>query len=227
MSATALIPQGQSVVGPIVTGSDVEHSILSTLQNWLVSYLRECEKWRGLDIGALPEPRGWLITGRELEKYTSDQLPCVIVMAGGVTVKPLAQGFPGSMTFVWTVDVGTIWNAAWGKLTRDHAQLMLRCIALTLVQRPLDTAWHGSAQFPCVVDYVGETYDEIDFGDTRTYSAGVARFTVEVEDVMWRAGGPPPYVTPGDANAFDQWVDVKETGVTVNKVPITTEAQDE
>ena len=134
------------------------------------------------------------------------------------------------MTCVWNVDVGTLWNAAWGNLTREHAQLMVRCIALCLVQRPLETGTHGAGNtFPCVVDLAGERYDEIDFSDTRTYSAAVAQFTVEVEDVMWRAGGPPPYVTPGDPmEGFGPWVPVTETGVTVIKVPITsTEAQDE
>jgi hypothetical protein len=212
----------QSVIGPIITGADVEHAILDTLHKWVPSYLRECEHARYMKVGDLPEPKGWLITGRQLEKFTSDQLPCIIVMAGGIVVKPLASGYPGMMTCVWHVDVGTIWNAAWGKMSREHAQLMVRCIALTLIQRPLEGGLAG------VVDMTGERYDEIDFGDTRTYSAAVAQFTVEVEDVMWRAGGPPPWVEPGDPGAFGPWTEVTETGVTVEAVPLTqTEAQDE
>jgi hypothetical protein len=221
VTATATVRQAE--LGPVITGADVEHAILDTLFKWLPSYLRECERLRHMPVGDLPTPRGWLITGRQLEKFTSDQLPCVIVMAGGIVVRPVVSGYPGNMTCVWVVDVGTIWNTAWGRMTRDHAQLMVRAISLVLIQRPLEGGLAG------VVDMTGERYDEIDFGDTRTYSAAVAQFTVEVEDVMWRAGGPPPYVEPGDPmDTWGPWTQVTETGVTVEAVPITqTEAEDE
>jgi hypothetical protein len=205
----------QGDIGPVTIGADIEHALIDTLKAWLPSYLRECERKRDMPVGAIPTPRGWLITGRDLAKYTSDQLPCVIVMSTGIVVKPLAQGYPGSMMCVWHVDVGTIWNAAWGDLSREHAQLYVRAMALTLLQRPLE-------DLAGVVDFMGERYDEIDFADTRTYSAAVGQFTVEVEDVLWRAGGPPPYVTPGDPDIpWGPWTPVQETGVTIDKVPIT------
>jgi hypothetical protein len=207
MSSTHL----QAEIGPVLTGADVEAAVLNTLRAWLPSYLAEGERAKGLEPGALPLPRGWLVTGRDLQKYTSDQLPCIVVMTGGVILKPLKQGYPGATTAVFNVDVGTIFNAAWGSKSRVHAQLYVRMMALTLVQRPLEG-------LPCAVDFVGENYDELDFSDTRTYSAAVAAFTLEVENVLWAAGGPPPYVTPPDdpLDPFDPWTTVTEVDVSVD-----------
>jgi hypothetical protein len=68
----------------------------------------------------------------------------------------------------------------------------------------------------------GESYDEVDFSDTRTYSAAAAGFNIEVEDAWWRSGGPPPYVEPPDPTVpFDPWVEVTDTGVTVENSPPT------
>src|SRR5436305_683154 len=108
MSATVTAAE----IGPFVTGGDVELALVDVLRLWLPSYLAEGERTHGLPAGNIPTPRGWAITGRDLNKLTSDQLPCVIVMAGGIVVKPLATGYPGKATAVWSVDVATMFNAA-------------------------------------------------------------------------------------------------------------------
>ena len=204
----------QADIGPFITGGDVEQALIDTLKLWLPAYLMEGERKHGLTPGDIPAPRGWAITGRDLQKFTSDQLPCIVVMAGGIIVKPLARGYPGSTTATWSVDVACIFNAAWGRMSRKHSQLYVRAITLVLLQRPLE----GLA---CVVDFNGELYDELDFSDTRTYSAAVGAFTVEVEDMLWRDGGPPPYVEPPDepAEPFDPWTEVTDTDVSVTNTP--------
>jgi len=135
-------------------------------------------------------------------------------------VKPLATGYPGKATAVWSVDVATMFNAAWGRDARQHAQLYVRAIALTLLQRPL-------LRVAGVVDFTGEVYDEVDFAETRNYSTSVGYFTVEVENMLWRSGGPPPYVEPpADPVApFDSWTQVQETRVDVTNSPPTGEEQ--
>lgn len=210
----------QAEVGPWITGHTVEQAIIDTLKLWLGDYLADGEEATGLDRGSTPRPRGWTITGRDIQKYTSDQLPCIVVMAGGILTKPLPQGYPGHTTASWAVDVGCIFNAAWGRGSRERAQLMVRAISLVLLQRPLE----GLA---CVVDMNGEAYDELDFSDTRTYSAAVGAFTVEVEDMMWRDGGPPPSALPPDDPTipFEPWTTVETTEVEVQILP--TEDHDE
>jgi len=207
-------PATQAEIGPFVTGADVEQAIMQTLKLWLPSYIAEGERAHGLTPGDIPAPRGWALTGRDLEKYTSDQLPCIVVMAGGIVVKPLATGYPGKVTAVWVCDVGCIFNAAWGRTSREYAQLYVRAISLALVQRPLE----GLA---AVVDITGEQYEEDDFSQTRTYSLAVAQFVIEMEEMMWRSGGPPPFVDPPtDPTApYTDWTEVATTDVTVDNTP--------
>lgn len=207
----SVIAATSAEIGPFITGGDIEESIIDTLKQWLPSYIAEGERKGGLTVGKIPAPRGWAITGRDLDKFTSDQLPCVIVMSGGIVVRPLAQGYPGGTAAVWNVDVGAFFSAAWGRLSRQHAQLYVRAIALCLIQRPL-------VNLACSVDFIGEDYDEVDYAATRTYSVSVGRFTVEVENMLWRDGGPPPYVAPpvDPTDPLDPWVTVKSTDIAVN-----------
>lgn len=210
MSVT--LPQ-QAEIGPIVTGGVIETGLLDLLKDWLPAYLCACEQALGVEPGSTPYPRGWAITGRDLEKYVSDQLPCVVVMSSGINPPVRRGGSPGCMTAVWSMDAGVIFNAAWGYRSRWLAQLYVRAIALTLLQRPLVLGDGHTG----VVDFTGEAYDELTFPDTRTYSASVAVFTIEVEDMMWRDGGPPPAaVPPSDPTIpFEPWTQVREVDIEV------------
>lgn len=203
-------------IGPFLTGGDVERAVTDTLKAWLPSYIAQGERDHDLVAGDIPAPRGWAITGRDLDKFTSDQLPCVIVMAGGIVLRPLPQGYPGKTTAIWVMDVGAFFNAAWGGKSRQHCQLYVRAISLCLLQRPL-------IGLPSVVDFTGESYDEVDFAATRTYSVCVGQFTIEVEGMLWRDGGPPPYVEPpADPTApLDGWVPVSETDIAVTNREVT------
>ena len=164
--------------------------------------------------GDIATPRGWAVTGRDLQKLNTDQLPCVVLMSGGVMTPPRVTGSPGMLTMRWALDLGVVFSAAWGTSSRAQMQAYVCALALVMLQRPL-------GELQCTVDYRGEVYDEIDFADTRSYSAGVCSFDIEVEDARWRDGGPPPYVTPPvDPTApLDPWVSVTGTQATVENQP--------
>lgn len=215
VGVTPGLPATQAEIGPFITGADVETALIDTLRPWLPAYLAAGERTHGLEPGTLPRPRGWAVTGRDMvEKFTSDQVPCIVVMARGILVKPLARGYPGAMTCLWSLDVGTIFNAAWGRDSRAYAQLYARAISLVLLQRPLE----GLAG---VVDFAGEDYDEGDFAETRTYALTRGAFTVQVEAALWREGGPPPQDEPPDIQEapLDDWTRVVKTEVEVTNTP--------
>jgi len=206
-------PATQAEVGPCVTGADVEGAVLDTLRSWLPSYLSFVEGAHGLARGSTPVPRGWAVTGRDLAKLNSDQLPCVVVMTGGILEAPRKEGAPGCLTCRWSINVGAIFAAAWGGKSRQHAQLYVRAISLVMLQRPLQG-------IEAVVDLRGETYDEMDFESSRSYSASIANFNVDIREVVWAQGGPPPYVAPptDPTQPLDPWVPVTDTDVEVEHV---------
>lgn len=210
MSATGF----QAEVGPLITGGDIEHAVIDTLREWLPAYLSDAERKHGWEVGSTPTPRGWVRTGRNLQKLTSDQLPCMVIMAGGILQAPRKEGGLGVLTGAWGISVATIFHASWGAESRDHAQLYARCVQACLNQRPLE----GLA---ASVDFRGEVYDELDIADSRSYSASVCAFSVEVREFAWADGGPPPRASaPGDPTApWEDWVEVTQTEVTVQNTP--------
>jgi|SRR5215831_6255374 len=199
------------VVGPMVTGADIEDAVLDQLREWLPRYLCAAEQQHGITKGSTPAPRGWAVTGRDLQKLLSDQLPCVVLLAAGIAQEPHREG-TGAYAATWGIDIGIVFNAAWGRESRRRAQLYARAAQLTLVQRPL-----VALEQPCEVDWRGEIYDELDFADSRSYSASVCSFNVLCREVANSNGGPPPdAVPPGDPTVpFVPWVEVAKTEVTV------------
>lgn len=211
----------QAVVGPTVTGADIEHAIISTLQAWLPAYICEIERQHGETPGSTPTPRGWAITGRDLQKLTSDQLPCVVLQAGGITNAPRREGGTGVYSAVWGVDLAVVFAAAWGRSSRERAQWYARALQLTVEQRPMSVALTDQDVAPLLVDWRGELYDEIDFADTRSYSAAVCALNVECREVCWATGGPPPPAEPpSDPTVpFAPWTEITSVDIDVENNP--------
>jgi len=204
------------VVGPMVSGGDIEQAVLDQLKAWLPRYICAAEEQHGITKGSTPAPRGWAVTGRDLQKLLSDQLPCVVLLAAGIGTAPHREG-TGAYSATWGIDIGVVFNAAWGREARRRAQLYARAVQLCLVQRPL-----VALSQPCEVDWRGEVYDELDFADSRSYSASVCSFNVLCREVANSNGGPPPDAAPpADPTVpFVPWTEVAKTTVTVEKTPI-------
>jgi len=213
---TAPAPVGDEV-GPMVTGGDIEDAVMAQLKAWLPRYLVAGEAQHGIPLGTTPVPKGWAITGRILDKLLSDQLPCVIVLAAGVGPSATEREATGALGAGWTLGVGVMFDAAWGRESRRRAQLYARAVQLALQQQPL-----SALDQPCKVDWRGESYDELDFPSSRTYSASVANFNVHCREVANSDGGPPPEAAPpADPTVpFVPWVEVSATEVTVNNEPL-------
>jgi hypothetical protein len=216
-TAYDIAPSGPTPVGPTVTGGDIEDAVLDCLKEWLARYICEVERQHPpMVIGATPAPRGWAITGRDLAKLNPDQLPCVILLAGGVTSAPSKQAGPGVLTAVFGVELGVVFAAAWGRSARRAAQLYARAMHLCLQQRPVVALGQT-----LIVDWRTEDYDELDFESSRSYSAAICSLNVTCSEVAWANGGPPPEVPPVDDPTlpFEPWVTVTSTDTTVEKYP--------
>lgn len=202
-------------VGPAVTGGDIEDAVLGCLQEWLPAYLCEVEDQHGMTRGSTPWPRGWSLTARLLDKLTSDQFPCVVLMTAGVSNPPTKDSGRGAYTATWAMEVGVVFEAAWGRSARRLAQLYASAFQLTLVQRPM-TALNQ----PLYVDWRGESYED-DFDASRTLSVAACSLNVSCREARWANGGPPPQATPPSDPIvpFTPWVQVTETDTTVTNTP--------
>lgn len=219
-------------VGPMVSGYAIEAAVEATLRNWLTAYLCEAERQHGLEAGLTAWPRGWAHTGSDLEKFAQDQLPCVVIMAGGVVDRPVYQAMPvpighiavprGNMTATFSVELAVIFNAAYDRSSRRSSQLYAVALRTCLQQRPLDVPDEFTFELTAEIRERGERYDELDFERTRNYTASVMTFDVSVENVGFTDGGPPPDATPptDPTDPWPPWQQVSSTDVEVDKRPL-------
>lgn len=223
MSTDTLTP---AEVGPMVSGFMVEMSVETTLRAWLPAYICEAERKHQLTAGEIAWPKAIAHSGTDLEKMAQDQLPCLVIMSGGIVSAPVRTAMPvsvggkfslpaGNLAATFSLEVASIFNAAWDTYARRNVQLYAVAVRDCLLQRPLVTL--GAA-----VTLKGEGYDELDFERTRTYAASVVSFDVAVDAVAWTDGGPPPDAVPptDPTQPFTPWPVVQDVDVDVSKQPI-------
>jgi hypothetical protein len=208
------IKTGTATFGPIVTGGDVEGWVLDELRTWFSTYLAEVERRQGYSGHDLPRPKGWAI-GPTFDKWPEDQLPGVLVSSSGVPAPPLRDG-EGYYRARWLISPGVVCSAR--TQAESHALAMLYGAALRwlIVQRP-SFGDHAEA-----ADWLGESYDDLGYDDTRSLYAVRETFAVEVVDVMLTDAGPTsievPFV-PDDTVPWPPDVTVATVELEVDNVP--------
>jgi hypothetical protein len=188
-----------SIFGPIVTGGDVEQWVLALLRKWFSTYLAEVERNHGLSGRDLPRPRGWAL-GPSFDKWPEDQLPGVLVSSQG-TLQPPQRDGDGVYRVRWAMEPGIVCSAR--TQNESHALAMLYGAAIfdLLIQRPsLDGHAAGTV-------WLGETYDDLGYDDSRSLYAVKERFAVDVENVAWGNAGPTTPDEPLDPDDTQPWPD--------------------
>src|SRR5215831_6323641 len=213
MSTLAYDP-ATSIFGRIVTGSDVEAWCLGELTVWSSTYLAEVERQAGLSGHDLPRVRSWQ-TATSFDKWPEDQLPCGLLVSVGLSELPLMDG-AGSYRARWQMGLGIIVSARTEAETHRLAQLYVAAHRALIVQRP------GLGGNAIGVVWQDENYDQLPFDDERSLGAGMANFTVEVEDVTtWGMGPNAPDVplSPDDTLPWPPYQTVKTHQETVEHYP--------
>ena len=176
------IATGTATFGPIVTGGDVEGWVLDELKTWFSTYLAEVERRNGYSGHDLPRPLGWAI-GPSFDKWPEDQLPGVLVSSKGVPTPPLKDG-EGYYRARWLVEPGVVCSARTQAETHAAAMLYGAALRWLIAQRP-SLGGHAEAS-----DWLGESYDDLGYDDSRSLYAVRESFALEVVDVMLAKAGP-------------------------------------
>jgi hypothetical protein len=199
-----------SLIGPIVSASDVERAALDTIVKWASTYLGEAEDQHNRERGSLPRPRSFTTTN-SFDKWPEDQLPCVLLVCPGLVEQPMAQG-NGMYRATFAVGVAVIVSARTETETEALAKLYVAAIRTLLIQQ------QSLGGFAAQTEWLDETYDDLPSEDMRSLGAGQAIFAVHVDDLSRRYTGPPhptaeppepPYAPlPDDPTATDVGVKV-------------------
>jgi len=203
-----------SIFGPIVDGDDVEQWCLETLATWSSTYLAEKERQKGLQAGQLQRIRSWVTTA-SFDKWPEDQLPAGLLVSVGLSELPLKDG-SGSYRARWQMGLGIVVSARTELETHRLARLYIAAHRALLIQRP---SLGGRA---AGVVWQDEDYTQLPFDDERSLGAGLANFTVEVEDVTsWGMGPNTPDLplSPDDTLPWPPDQTVKTHSETVEHYP--------
>jgi hypothetical protein len=199
-----------SAIGPLVSGRDVELATLALLKRWAGTYLAEAERQRNRAPGSLPRIRGWT-TASDFEKWPEDQLPCVLLVSPGLAEVPRPDG-AGAYRAKFSLGVAVIVSTARMDDTAELAKLYTAALRACILQ-------HQSLEgFASGIDWLDETYDDLESIDTRSLGAGQAIFSVQVDGFARRWNGP---TTPDDPPAVD--TDPLPIDPTATRVVIETE----
>ena len=180
----------------VITSTHVEDAAISTLKPRLAYY---CEQMK------LPVPRAY-IRAHQFDKWPEDQIPLVAVNCAGLLDQPTRHG-DGRYTARWVFGIVALCSGKNDLAVHENARIYGALIRATILQQP------SLGGFALGVEWLDETYDELDVKRRRTLSTAEITFSVEVEGVVNASelplmpNGPLPTPSP---------YDVSETGITVN-----------
>jgi hypothetical protein len=203
-----------SIFGRIVSGDDVERWCVQLVQRWVSTYLSEVERQHGVSAGTLQRPRAY-VTAPSLDKWPEDQLPAVILVSVGLSDAPIKAG-DGKYRARWDMGLACVCSARTQAQSHSAAMSYMAALRALFVQRPsLDGRADGTM-------WNSETYDDIDYDDARSLSAGIAHFIVDVCDVTTANAGPvtPDAPLPDDTEPWPLWPQVLTTDIDVEAVDV-------
>lgn len=175
----------QVTLPTVITATDVEDAAIATLKPRLEYYLEQL---------GLPIPRAWTRQTR-FNKWPEDQVPAIIIYSPGLAEEPNKRG-TGEIDARWTLGIAALVSARDQNSTDRLAKEYGALIRASILQ---ESSLGGFARG---VDWMDESYDEIDVMQNRTLSAAEMVFSVEVEGVVnarelpYMPDGPIP--TPSD-----------------------------
>jgi hypothetical protein len=187
----------ETIFERIVSGYDVERWVVDVLKRWSATYVAEVERQHGIAAGSLPTIKGWVLAP-SFDKWPEDQIPGVLVVSPGLVPPPEKTGY-GVYRARWRIDVGVICSARTQQQSHEQAMLYLAAHKAIVVQKP---SLEGHANG---VAWIDESYDALDFDDTRSLYAATASLIVEVDNVLATLAGPAKTDPPTDPT--EAWAD--------------------
>lgn len=198
-----------SIFGNITPATYLENEVASIIKLWIATYLQEVEIQEGRTRGALQTPKSYS-TKATMESLADDQLPCCVILSPGLVDAPYKDG-EGNYYAHWQIGVGVIVSARDEVNTQAVAKLYGAAIRALLLQK-------GSHDDITDVQWLDESYDDLQIDDERTLGVAIVEFSVQVESVVNRYGGPADPIPPDpDEQPGSVWPIFESADVEVRK----------
>lgn len=203
--------------GAFAGAHDVDDVLVTLIDKWLLSYLREVARQAGEPVDELQPFRSKRIT-HELERMPEDQTPGLIIVNQGLAENPEKRGagMPGQTFYAtWRYQFGCLLSAGGRKgrsapRAQKLAKMYVTAVRLILIQKRDDEGVLG------MLDWMDERYDGLDSEDDRTICLAHTDFWVNVpEAAIWANGPQEPDVIAEPVSP--EWPEVVSADVDVTK----------
>lgn len=199
-----------SIIGPMITGKEVEERIAAVLLEWLPTYIHEVEDQEGITRGSIPAPTTFTRTN-DFRSLPDDPKPTLLIVSPGLYGPPVREAEEYSAK--WRVTVGVIANTPAGRDdVRNLAQYYIAAIRTLMIQK--------QGEFCEGVEWLDEGYQDIGTLNERSHSAARVLFAVEVTGVSLRPGGPPAPDPAADSPHAD-WPQATVVDTTITEEAIS------
>lgn len=187
-----------STFGRIIDANAVETAVRDTLERWLPTYIAELERQypkvgaSGWEVGEL-NTQVWYHAAHQFDRFREDNLPAIIVICPGLTDRPVRDA-DGIHLCTFGLAVGVVAGAIDREETDAAVKAYGAAVRACLLQQSSLGALGADG-----ITWLGETYDELPFEDSRSLVGGRLTFTVQVDDVVTKLAGPlQPSDPPAD-----------------------------
>jgi hypothetical protein len=205
-------PVMSEAIGRVLTGADVEDAVRVHLATWLPTYVWELERQQGRDPDSVPMLRGVPLVSNDFEKWPEDQLPCMMIVATGLSDVPQREG-SSAYRARWAIAVGVIASARTQAATNDLAKFYGAAVRAAMIQH------RGLGGFARGVEWLDERYDDIVADDLRSLASATLVFEVELAEVIRSTGPKVPSANSGDIPPGFPLVNVTGTTTTTLGAP--------
>jgi hypothetical protein len=197
----------------MLSAATIEDAVIVVMQTWFPTYLAEQERQTGMRAGSLPPPENY-INRNSFETLEGEQMPKIVVMAEGLSGTP---GANGSHVYraTWNVGVGVATAAK----TEEVCNRMVKAYGAAVRALVLNKMGTQNIIGVANVNWTQERYPSITIpSPIQLFKAANISFTMDVEDVVHKYGGPP---VPSRA-VPPPWPEVETVDIETDIVPDDT-----
>lgn len=174
----------------IISVDEIEDQITTTLRFWMPSYQAEVCRQRGIDPTSLPAIRSWT-TMQNFRKAPEEQTPAVVLINAGTNGAPAKAG-AGWYRAQFVIALAVITSALDGDASNKVSKIYQAALRAIMLQKK------AGGNMITDVEWVGESYDELDAGTKAMLASATGTFQV-VADGLVKATGAGPLVPDLDA----------------------------
>lgn len=173
-----------TVFSRILVVNELESKAMTCLDTWFSTYLRQLELDNALESDSIRTPDRKYFTNRNnFDAIPGEELPKVVVVSPGLLSRPVRDN-RGQYRAVWRLGVGVACAAETEEEAKFHCDIYGAAVRAIMLHQ-------GGKALEAKIEWLDESYVDLPIPDQiQMYRAAAVWFSVDVENVVTKRGGP-------------------------------------